>query len=491
MRRIDRREFLKQSGNVAIQVGLASAFLSPPLLQAARAVAPVVSIGDLQQQIGSEGTVLLPAHPKFGAYRAGFNRRIHTPAPTAIVLCTSANAIAKTILWARQNQTPVRMRSGGHSYEGFSQGSGLVIDTRLMNKIEVDTQNQTATVGAGATLEGVYHSLYQHRLTIPAGTCPTVGIAGLALGGGYGFLARKLGLTCDQLLLLQIVTAEGKILNASASENSALFWACRGAGGGSFGVVTQLHFRLHPVDQVTPLSLQWPASQAQRVIQAFQDWVPGVADELTCGLTLNATPAGLQKVEISGQFIGSPTDLHRLLRPLLALGALVQQTIAPRSFIDAVSLFAGHSTPQPKFFKAKSDFMKQPLTSEGIQALLRSMPRVPGGVVVSFDPYGGAINRVPSDATAFFHREHTIACIQYHSAWQTSATTAQHLRGMRALYAAMRPYMSGGAYFNYCDLELKNWQAAYWGSNFARLTQIKRAYDPQNVFNHPQSIPVG
>jgi FAD/FMN-containing dehydrogenase len=454
-------------------------------------VAACAALADLQQHLGAEGTVLLPTHPQFGLYRAGFNRRIQAPAPTAIVLCTSANAVAKAILWARQHKAAIRMRSGGHSYEGFSQGPGVVIDTRLMNTTAVDAHNGTATIGAGATLGDVYQTLYRQGLTIPAGTCPTVGIAGLVLGGGYGFLSRKLGLTCDQLLALQIVTAEGKILNASARENAELFWACRGAGGGSFGVVTQLQFRLHPIDRVVTFSLRWPASQAQRTIQAFQDWAPGAADELTCGLTLYATPAGVQRVGISGQFVGSTTDLSRLLRPLLAGGAPERQAITTRSFMDAVHQFAGHGTPQPVFFKAKSDFITEPLADEGIQTLLRSLPGVPGGVVAMFDSYGGAINRVPGDATAFFHREHTLACLQYYSAWQTPAATARFLRGMRALYAAMRPYVSGGAYFNYCDLDLENWQNAYWGSNFARLTQVKRAYDPENVFNHPQSIPVG
>jgi FAD/FMN-containing dehydrogenase len=491
MRTVNRREFLQQSANAAIRMGLASALASPLLPPAAHAVAAFAATDDLRQQIGSEGTVLPPSHPQFGVYRAGFNRRIQAPAPLVLVRCLSADAAAKTILWARQHGTAVRVRSGGHSYEGFSQGPGVVIDTRPMNRIEVDAQNGTATVGAGATLGDVYQALSQHGVTIPAGTCPTVGVAGLALGGGYGFLSRKLGLTCDQLLSLRLVTAEGRTLDVSAGENSDLFWACRGAGGGSFGVVTQLHFRLYPIDRVTTFSLRWSPSRAHGAVQAFQDWAPGVADELTANLTLTATPAGVQRVAINGQFVGPATDLPRLLRPLFALGVPERQTITTQSFMDAVRQFAGHGTPQPEFFKAKSDFLTQPLTNSGIQVLLRSLPAVPGGVVVSFDPYGGAINRVPVDATAFCHRAPTLTCIQYYSAWQTPAATAQRLRGMRALYAAMRPSMSGGAYVNYCDLDLKNWQEAYWGGNFARLTRIKRACDPENVFNHPQSIPVG
>jgi FAD/FMN-containing dehydrogenase len=491
MQRIDRREFLKQSGSAALQAGLAAARFPPALLQAAHAVAAFASSDELQHHLGSEGIVLLPTHPQFRAYRVGFNRRIQAPAPLAIVLCSSANAVAKAVLWARQHDATLHLRSGGHCYEGFSQGPGVVIDTRLMNEIEVDAQNGTATIGAGSTLGDVYQRLSQHGFTIPAGTCPTVGIAGLTLGGGYGMLSRKLGLTCDQLLSLQIVTANGRILNASAAENSDLFWACRGAGGGSFGVVTQLQFRLYPVDHVATFFLRWSASQALAVIQAFQDWAPGAADDLTCSLILRATPASVQRVEVSGQFIGSPMNLSRLLRPLLTIGVPRRQLIATRSFMDAVHQFAGPGTPQSEFFKAKSDFMKEPLSNGGIQALLRFLPRVPGGVVVNFDPYGGAINRVPGEATAFCHRAHTIACIQYYSVWQSPAVTMQRLRGMRALYAAMRPYMSGGAYINYCDLDLELWPEAYWGSNFARLTQIKRTYDPENVFHHAQSIPVG
>jgi FAD/FMN-containing dehydrogenase len=345
MRRIDRREFLQQSGYAALQVGLATARFPPALLQSAYAVATSASRDTLQYQLGAEGTVLLPSHPRFSAYRATFNRRIEAPAPLAIVLCTSANAVAQAILWARQHQVPIRMRSGGHSYEGFSQGPGLVIDTRLMNTIVVDAQRGTATIGPGATLGDVYQTLYQYGFTIPAGSCPTVGIAGLALGGGYGFLSRKLGLACDQLLSLQIVTAEGKIVDANMSDHADLFWACRGAGGGSFGVATRFHFRLHPIGPVTTVHLRWPASQAHRALEAFQDWAPGVADELTCSLTLTATPAGVQQVELNGQFVGPPSNLPRLLLPLRAVGIPAKQIIVRCSFLEAVAQFAGHQPP--------------------------------------------------------------------------------------------------------------------------------------------------
>src|SRR2546428_609028 len=155
-RRIDRREFLKQSGKAALQAGLAGALLSPRLLKAAHGVAARASSAELQHHLGAEGTVLLPPHPQFSVYRAGFNRRIQAPAPVAIVLCSSANAVAKAIRWARQNHATLRLRSGGHSYEGFSQGPGVVLDTRLMNQIEVNAQNGTAMIGAGATLGDVY-----------------------------------------------------------------------------------------------------------------------------------------------------------------------------------------------------------------------------------------------------------------------------------------------------------------------------------------------
>jgi hypothetical protein len=237
--------------------------------------------------------------------------------------------------------------------------------------------------------------------------------------------------------------------------------------------------------------LRWPASQAHRALEAFQDWAPGVADELTCSLTLTATPAGVQQVELNGQFVGPPSNLPRLLLPLRAVGIPAKQIIVRRSFLEAVAQFAGHQPPQPEYFKAKSDFLTQPLTTSGIQTLLRALACVPGGVVLSVDPYGGAINRVPSATTAFCHRGPTLACLQYYSAWQSPAATAPRLRGMRALYAALRPYMSGGAYCNYCDLDLPHWPEAYWGRHVTKLRQIKRAYDPDNVFHHPQSIPVG
>lgn len=485
-----RREFLKRGGLAIAHASMAATLLRSPLVKSALAAPLPASIDELRRELGAEGTLLLPGSAEFARGRKGFNLRINAPAPEGIVLCKTAQAVQKSVVWARENGVAIRMRSGGHSYEGFSQGPGLLIDTRLMNSISVDSQSGTGHIGAGAKLGQIYEALSRHGMAIPAGTCLTVGVAGVTTGGGYGMLSRKLGLSCDQLLSLQIVTADGRILDASAAENAQLFWACRGGGSGSFGVVTRLGFHLNPVNQVRVFTLHWRVGSAPEVLRAFQEWAVQVSDNLSSHLTLNATPTGLKSVRLSGQFTGTRAALESALRPLLGIGGLQSRTDVSMPFIKAVHHFAGSDNPPPVLFKAKSDFMKEPLSDEGIQTLLRSMRLVPGAVSVIFDNYGGAINRVASDATAFFHRRPTIACVQYYTQWSSPSATPQRLAGMRALYAAMRPHMSGGAYFNYCDLDLADWPRAYWGDNLERLKQVKRAFDGGNLFNHPQSISV-
>ena len=398
-------------------------------------------------------------------------------------------------------------RSGGHSYGGYSTTTGVVLDVSRLNRVRV--AGGRAVVGAGAVLVDVYAALAAHGLMIPAGTGPSVGVAGLALGGGHGYAVRKLGLACDALEGLTIVTAAGDVLRCDARRHPDLFWACRGGGGGNFGVVTSFTFRATPVGELATYVLEWPWEQAREVAAAWQAFAPGAPDELSLDLNLTATETKTH-VTSAGQYLGSAADLQAVLAPLLAVGTPSHIEVKSRTFLEAVLHFAGcdrvgvarcrrrdkspQGTVQREAWKAKSDYVKRPLPAAAIDTMVRALEaRVAdlalGRATILLDAYGGAVGRVPTSATAFVHRD-ALFSAQYLAYWPAhdAARAARNLDWMRGFYASLRPYVSGEAYVNYIDPELRDWARAYYGSNYARLRRVKHRYDPKNFFRFRQSI---
>lgn len=374
----------------------------------------------------------------------------------------------------------------------------MVLDLRQLRGIGVDVHKRTATIGAGSQLIDVYVALAARGVTIPAGSCPSVGIAGHALGGGMGLAGRRFGLTADSVLEAQIVTADGQLRTANAHTNPDLYWALRGGGGGNFGVVTSFRFRVHPVPRtVAGFTVSWPWSQADEALAAWQAWAPHAPAAFTSIFHLTAS-GGQNLVNVSGQYFGPAGDLGRLLAPLTAVeGAGV--SAGNFGYLQAQQMWAGCShtsltachtqgtrpggTLERDNFQAKSDYVAKPLPAAARQTLVRGAEarlNSSGHGAILFDSYGGAINRVKPAATAFVHRN-VLFCIQYLSYDGDAAW-------LRSLGAQMRPYVTGGAYFNYTDPGLKNWQTAYYGSNYPRLLEIRRRIDPQHYFNFPQAI---
>ncbi len=220
-----------------------------------------------------QGSLVRPGNSQYATAHQLFSTRFDNILPAAIAYCASAADIQKCLAFVRRFNMPFAPRSGGHSYAGYSTSTGLVLDVTRMNAVTVNASAGTATIGAGARLIDVYNAITQYGLILPAGSCPTVGIAGLTLGGGVGVIGRKFGLTCDNLLSAQVVTADGSILTCNANQNSDLFWALRGGGGGNFGVVTSFVFQLHQVAALSLFTLDWPWSVAANVVDAWQNWV--------------------------------------------------------------------------------------------------------------------------------------------------------------------------------------------------------------------------
>jgi FAD/FMN-containing dehydrogenase len=432
------------------------------------------------------GRIIWPQDSSYDEARQSFNARF-SRFPAAIVVCDNTDDVRNAVRWARQEGMPLRARSGGHSYEAFSVvDGGLVVDVGGLTGVEVDVARGEAVIGAGVRLLDCYRHLWQQGVTIPAGTCPGIGIAGLTLGGGIGFLSRQYGLTCDNLVAMELVDADGRTLRASAENHPDLFWALRGGGGGNFGVATAFIFRVHPIDEVVTCTVSWPWDDVAEVLDAWQRWAPFADDRLCVALAVAHPSAGA--ISATGLFTGSATELPPLLEPLLQAGTPGTPLIQSLPYFTAVEQFAGPPITSVRF-KNASSLAYDPLPSEAIATLVGHLRAAPfASNLVGFFPLRGAIARVDPAATAFPHRR-ALFDLQYQAYWWDDAAEPASLSWVRDLRAAMAPYTSG-AYVNYIDADLPNWESAYYGTNLPRLQRVKTHYDPDDVFNGPQSIPV-
>ena len=483
---IDRRAFLAASASTVL--------LGPG--RPARAPGPPRPLA-LHDSI--RGPVIYRGQPGFANAAHVYNERFDNILPRAVARPLNALDVQSAVNWAVANNVPIRARSGGHSYAGYSVLSdGLVVDLRNMKSISVNHRAGTATIGAGAQLIDVYAGLGSQGVTIPAGSCPSVGVGGHALGGGMGLAGRAFGLAGDNIVAAEIVTADGKLRTVNQRTNPNLLWGLRGGGGGNFGIVTQITFKTHRMPSTAAyFFVNWPWSEASNAIEAWLGWAPHARDQLTSILHLNAG-GGSNSINVTGQYFGPSSDLGGLLAPLTQVrGATVatgDQAYVPLQLRWAgcltIGLTACHTvgtrpggTLPREFFDAGSDYVNQPFSRAGRQTLISVIEQragQPGSGAILFDSYGGAINRIHPSATSFVHRN-ALSCIQYltydgGSGW------------LNAARAAMRPYVSGMAYQNYIQYGLSNWQHAYYGANYPRLVQLQRAIDPHHKFNFPQAI---
>ena len=462
------------------------------------------------------GTLVRPGEGSYATAKLLFDPRFDGQHPAGIAYVANAHDVSTCLAFVRKFGVPCAARSGGHSYAGWSGSSGLIIDVGNLKTVSVS--GTTATVGAGTRLIDFYHGLADKGRAVPGGSCATVGIAGLTLGGGIGVTARAYGLTCDSLESLQIVTANGAVLTATGTgPNSDLLWASQGGGGGNFGVATSFTFRTVPAPEPVLFALSWPWSKAARVVAAWQSWAPHAPDAMWSNLHLAAAPGGTTpNVSVGGCYLGSDADAANLLNQLYAkVGSSPSSHFLsfPQPFLTAMLAEAGCSSigyqacHLPWYASggklnrasefAKSDFFTTPLSSAGIGTLLAgvvALQRVagaPGGVGgIAFDALGGAVNRVKPNATAFVHRN-ALFSAQYTTGWTVGAGAAginnQHT-WLRNYWGSMRRYASGQAYQNYVDPDLANWQQAYYGGNYNQLAAIKQKYDPTGLFTFPQAI---
>jgi FAD/FMN-containing dehydrogenase len=515
-----RRRFLALAGAAAGAVPLGGLRGHGQRAAVDPQAAPGVSDWEALRRALSTHKLIRPGMKVYPTAKELFDPRFDYKHPAGIAYCASPRDVSACLAFVRKFGLPVAARSGGHSYAGWSSTpgtTGLMVDVTAMNSFQAG-KGQTVRVGTGLHLIDLYNRLAAHGLAVPGGSCPTVGVAGLTLGGGVGVLGRAFGLTSDALESVQIVTADGTVRSCSASSHSDLFWACRGGGGGNFGIATAFTFRTRRLSRLVLFFLSWPWSQAARVVEGWQSWAPYQPDELWSNLHMSAAPHGPAPViQVGGTYLGSVHACQALLRRLYArVGTAATGQPFESSYQAAMMLEAGcrtlsvsechlpSQTPNGKLVRvpsyAKSDFFTRKIPPAGIRALVAGIERMrgvrgaAGGVgAIAFDAFGGALNRPAPSSTAFVHRD-SLFLAQYSTSWNeggSAAGVARQHAWLRSYYTSMRPWASGQCYQNYVDPDLANWRRAYYGANYPRLARIKKTYDPHQVFRFPQGITPG
>jgi FAD binding domain/Berberine and berberine like len=453
------------------------------------------------------GRVIGPGSAEYDAARRPPIARFEGVEPRAIVRCRDEEDVVRALSFARERGLELAVRSGGHCFAGRSSTRGLLIDLAGLDGVSLE--NGIAAVGAGARLAHVYDTLDQHGLTIAGGCGPTVGIAGLALGGGLGILGRMHGLTCDQLVGARVALADGHVLDCDEDRNEDLFWALRGSGGGQFGIVTRLRLRALSVPDATCLHLTWPVECGNAVLAAWQELAPQSPDELAASMLMIAPrdPVKPVGVHVFGASIGPKRAAEERLAPLLEAVATVPASVeleqlpyrdAKRYLADngpAEGASEAHHEPPPGEAHgfSKSEFFEHDLPAETIEALVQHLThdRMPGQArVLDLSPWGGAYNRVPIDATAFAHRSARFLLKQ--EVLVDAPHSAQRIRAaedwLSRSWSLAHPFGTGGVYPNFPDPDLDDALVAYHGANLNRLMQVKARYDPGNLFHFHQSV---
>jgi FAD/FMN-containing dehydrogenase len=433
------------------------------------------------------GEVLRPADEGYDEARKIHNGMIDRR-PTLIARCAGVADVIASVQFARDQQLLVSVRGGGHSVPGLSVcDGGLMIDLSRMRSVRVDATRQTVRAEGGVTWGDFDHETQAFGLATTGGVARPTGIAGLTLGGGHGFLVRKHGLACDNLLSVDLVTAEGRLLTASADEHADLFWGLRG-GGGNFGVATSFEYRLHRVGPVLGGMLIYPVARAKEIFRIYRDITSAAPDELTLDAVLATLPDGTQAAAVLGCYAGPIAEGERLLRPLRESGPLLADQFGPMPYVALQSIAENFNPPGMRNYW-KSDYLGQ-LSDDAIDLLVEEYPSVPAPHShLIIEQMGGAVGRIGEDEAAVSHRDAPYNAIII-GMWAEPAEDERTIGWVRRLWQALRPFSSGGVYVNYQmgDEGEDRVRAAYSPEKYERLVALKNKYDPTNLFRLNQNI---
>ncbi len=441
------------------------------------------------------GSLLDGSAPSYEEARKVWNGMIDCK-PRFIVRCASAADAAAAVNFARDNGLAVAVRGGGHNIAGNAVcEGGLVIDFSQMRAVQVDAANKRARIEPGATLADVDRETQKFGLAIPVGINSTTGIAGLTLGGGFGWLSRKFGLTIDSLLSADVVTASGEQLHASPAENPDLFWALRG-GGGNFGVVASFEFALHEAgpEMLSGLVVH-PFDAAEEVLKSYRQALETAPDELSCWAVMRKAPPlpflppewhGKEVLILAICYCGDMAAGEKAAAGLRSIGKPIADVVGPHPFVNWEQAFDPLLAPGARNYWKSHDFAE--LSDPAIETLLEAASRLPSPECEVFiAQLGGAVSRVAPDATAFPQRNaHYV--MNVHSRWREPSQDQQCISWARDLFEAAKPHAIGTAYVNFMPSDETDRVEAAYGGNYRRLAEIKRRYDPGNFFRVNQNV---
>ena len=444
---------------------------------------------------GFQGTVIAAGDAAYDSARQIWNAMVDKR-PAAIVQCATTSDVVHAVNFARAHQVPLAVRGGGHNIAGSAlRDDAIVIDLSQMKAVQVDAGARRASVEGGTTLADFVAAAQAHGLATPLGINSTTGVAGLTLGGGFGWLSRQYGMTVDNLESAEVVTAAGNVLRASASQNPDLFWALRG-GSGNFGVVTRFEFRLHPVGpKVLAGLIVYPFSQAKSVLQQYRAFMDQAPDALSVWTVLRKAPPlpflpesvhGQEVVVLALLYAGDPAQGEALVKPLHGFGTPLGTHVGAMPYVNWQQAFDPLLTPGARNYWKSHNFSA--LEDGLFDAVIEYVAKLPSAQCeIFFAAIGGATLRPAPDATAYAHRDARYV-MNVHGRWDDPADDAAGIRWARAYFMASAPFASGGVYVNFLtDDEGDRVKDAY-GPNYGRLSQIKRQYDPANLFSSNQNI---
>lgn len=416
--------------------------------------------------------------------------------PAMIVQCAGTDDVPLAIAFARRNKLDISIRGAGHNIAGNALcDDGLTIDFSNMKRVRVDAAKKLAYVEPGATLANLDEATQRHGLATPVGINSTTGIAGLTLGGGFGWLTRKHGMTIDNLVSVDMITAEGRKIRASETDDADLFWAIRG-GGGNFGVVTQFEFALHPVGpEILAGLIVFPFAQAKRVLTRYRQFANTSPEDLNVWVVLRQAPPlpflprnvhGKEVVVLPIFYAGKAADGQKLINQLRSFGDPHGEHIGPQPYTEWQKAFDPLLTPGARNYWKSHNFTE--LSDGAIDSMIEYAGKLPSPQCEIFIGHiAGAANRVAPDAMAYAHRDAKFV-LNVHGRWESPGQDMTCIEWARNFFKASAPYASAGAYTNFMTEDEGNRVATAYGSNFDRLAQLKKRYDPENVFRFNQNI---
>lgn len=433
---------------------------------------------------GLAGSVIRRGDSGYDQARRVWNGMIDR-SPAAIIRCASTADVVAAVNFAREEGLVLAVRGGGHNAAGLAVcDDGIVVDLSGMRGVTVDAEKRTARVQGGALLRDLDAATHRHGLATTGGLISTTGVGGLTLGGGLGWLMRQHGLACDNVVGAEVVTADGQVRRASATENPDLFWAIRG-GGGNFGVVTHFEFRLHPMTTLFGGMLVFPGPRAAEVLRVYRDLATNAPDELTLFAGLMTSPDGHPINAIFAAYNGDPKKGEAAIQPLRALGPVADQlSVMP---YPALNSMLDEGFPSGLQVYWRSDFLKS-LPDEAIDMLVERHAAITSPLsALLIEQFGGAVARVPAEETAFAQRD-ALFNLAVISRWTDPSTADTHIEWAKKSSEAAKPFASGGVYVNYLGAEGADRVRAAYGAKYDKLVAVKQKYDPKNLFSFNQNI---